>query len=40
MKKVITFILATIMLSSLLGACATKSCDQPPPVSYKDEMRK
>jgi hypothetical protein len=39
MKKVIAFMLATVMLSSLLGACATRSCEQPPPVNYKDEMK-
>jgi len=40
MKKIIGYVLAAVMLSTLLSACYSRSCEQPAPVSYKDEMRR
>jgi hypothetical protein len=40
MNKVIGLILTVVVLSSLLGGCYSRSCDQPPPpMSYKGEIK-
>lgn len=39
MKKITGLMLVMVMLGTLLSGCYSKSCDQPPPVSYKDEMK-